>query len=75
MVAGGAGGGYFLGMRYVIQLPDRPSIWATIAVMVVCWLCVDYPYGLTLFLLCAAWPWALKHAHQLVRREVHPDVL
>lgn len=34
----------------------RTAIWATIAAMVVCWLCVDYPYGALLFFAFASWP-------------------
>lgn len=48
----------------LFKLSKRTAIWATIAAMVVCWLCVDFPYGMSLFFACASWPWVMKRAQK-----------
>jgi hypothetical protein len=51
----------------LFQLSKRTAIWATIAAMVVCWLCIDYPFGALLFFAFASWP-SIIERRNLTRR-------
>lgn len=63
MVAGMPRRRYFGRMRYTL-----------IAAMAAAWLFVSYPYGLWLFVLCAAGHWSLNRAHQIFRRQGEPNI-
>jgi len=49
----------------LLNFSKRTATWATIAAMVVCWLCVDYPFGALLFFNCASWPCFTKRSTEI----------
>lgn len=66
MVAGGAGGGYFLGMRTIIErMTARPGL---LAYFVCVFLFAWAPWNLWLFIIgCAAGTWSLKRPQKIAR--------
>src|SRR5690348_1683846 len=60
-------------MREHFRLPKEKALrGGLIAWLVICWLLIDYPYGLLLFVFSVGWPWALRRAQELRGMDLYP---